>query len=176
MWPDDYRRLRDEGDYAVCRVDTRGTGSSEGVAVDEYPPAEAEDMCAVIAWLAEQDWCTGRGRHVRHARTPGSPRSTPAMLAPPALQARSCRMYATDDRYTDDIHFGGGIRKAIEFGYPLSMVALNALPPVPALAGEDWRERWLRRIDELVPWFGSIEEQTRRAVLAAGLACGPTTA
>ena len=24
--PGDYRRLRDEGDYAVCRVDMRGTG------------------------------------------------------------------------------------------------------------------------------------------------------
>ena len=35
VWPEDYRRLRDEGGYAVCRVDTRGTGSSEGVAVDE---------------------------------------------------------------------------------------------------------------------------------------------
>ena len=40
------------------------------------------------------------------------------------------------------------------------MVSMNALPPVPALAGEGWREQWLRRIDELVPWFGSIEEQS----------------
>ena len=31
---------------------------------------------------------------------------------------------------------------------------------MPALAGEGWREQWLRRIDELVPWFGSIEEQS----------------
>ena len=157
IWPDDYRRLRDEGDYAVCRVDTRGTGSSDGVAVDEYPASEAGDMCAVIAWLAEQPWCTGAvgmfgssyaGFAALHA----------AMRGPPALRA-IVPLYATDDRYTDDIHYGGGIRKAIEFNYPLSMVALNALPPVPALAGDEWRERWLRRIDELVPWYRSIEEQ-----------------
>ena len=157
VWPEDYRRLRDEGDYAVCRVDTRGTGSSDGVAVDEYPPSEADDMCAVIGWLAEQPWCTGAvgmfgssyaGFATLHA----------AMLGPPALRA-IVPLYATDDRYTDDVHYGGGIRKAIEFNYPLSMVALNALPPVPALAGDDWRERWLRRIDELVPWYRSIEEQ-----------------
>ena len=41
------------------------------------------------------------------------------------------------------------------------MVAMNALPPVPALAGEAMaRATGCRRIDELVPWFGSIEEQT----------------
>lgn len=157
VWPDDYRRLRDEGDYAVCRVDTRGTGTSDGVAVDEYPATEADDLCAVIAWLAEQAWCTGSvgmfgssyaGFATLHA----------AMLGPPALRAIA-PLYATDDRYTDDIHYAGGIRKAIEFNYPLSMVALNALPPVPALAGDDWRERWLARIDDLVPWYRSIEEQ-----------------
>jgi predicted acyl esterase len=156
VWPDDYRRLRDEGGYAVCRLDTRGTGSSEGVAADEYPPGEAEDVCAVIAWLAGQPWCIGTvgmfgssyaGFVTLHA----------AMLAPPALGA-IVPMYATDDRYTDDIHYGGGIRKAAELNYPLSMVALNALPPVPALAGEGWRERWLQRIDELVPWYRSLEE------------------
>lgn len=156
VWPEDYRRLRDEGGFAVCRVDTRGTGSSEGVAVDEYPPGEAEDMCAVIAWLAEQPWCTGAvgmfgssyaGFATLHA----------AMLAPPALRA-IVPLYATDDRYTDDIHYGGGIRKAAELNYPLSMVALNALPPVPALAGANWRERWLDRIDELVPWYRSLEQ------------------
>jgi uncharacterized protein len=157
VWPDDYRRLRDEGDYAVCRVDTRGTGTSDGVAVDEYPATEAGDMCAVIAWLAEQPWCTGSvgmfgssyaGFATLHA----------AMLGPPALRA-IVPLYATDDRYTDDIHYAGGIRKAIEFNYPLSMVALNALPPVPALAGDDWREKWLARIEDLVPWYRSIEEQ-----------------
>jgi len=121
VWPDVYRRLRDEAGYAVCRLDTRGTGTSEGVAVDEYPPGEAEDVCAVIAWLAGRPWCTGAvgmfgssyaGFATLHA----------AILAPPALRA-IVPMYATDDRYTDDIHYGGGIRKAAELNYPLSMVA-----------------------------------------------------
>src|SRR3954465_10382711 len=81
-----------------------------------------------------------------------------AMRRPPALQA-IIPMDATDDRYTDDIHFGGGVRKAIEFGYPLSMVSMNALPPVPSLAGPEWRTRWMRRIEEVEPWYSSIEEQ-----------------
>jgi uncharacterized protein len=55
----EYRRLRDQHGYAVCRVDLRGTGSSEGLATDEYPPGEQDDLCRVIAWLADQPWSTG---------------------------------------------------------------------------------------------------------------------
>jgi putative CocE/NonD family hydrolase len=157
VWPREYRRFRDEGDYAVCRLDVRGTGTSEGVAVGEYPPTEVEDLAEVIAWLAKQDWCTGSVGMYGSSYSGFNTIQT-AMQQPPALKA-IVPIYATDDRYTDDIHFGGGVRKAIEFGYPLFMVSMNALPPVPSLAGDDWRDRWIRRIDELVPWFGSIEEQ-----------------
>jgi hypothetical protein len=55
----EYLRLRDEFSYAVCRLDLRGTGSSEGVATDEYPAVEQRDLGDVIAWLAAQPWCTG---------------------------------------------------------------------------------------------------------------------
>ena len=157
VWPREYRRFRDEGDYAVCRLDVRGTGTSEGVAVDEYPPQEVEDLVEVIDWLARADWCTGSVGMYGSSYSGFNTIQT-AMRRPPALKA-IVPIYATDDRYTDDIHFGGGVRKAIEFGYPLFMVSMNALPPVPSLAGDDWRDRWLRRIDELEPWFGSIEEQ-----------------
>ena len=157
VWPEDYRRFRDEGDYLVCRLDVRGTGSSEGIAVGEYPAQEADDLCEVVAWLARQPWSTGAVGMFGSSYSGFNAIHT-AMRRPPALKA-IVATYATDDRYTDDVHFGGGVRKAIEFGYPLSMVALNALPPVPSLAGPDWRERWLRRIDELVPWFGALEEQ-----------------
>lgn len=45
--------------YAVCRLDLRGTGSSGGDATDEYPEAEQRDLAEVIAWLAAQEWCDG---------------------------------------------------------------------------------------------------------------------
>src|SRR3954469_15391106 len=157
VWADDYRRFRDEGDYAVCRLDVRGTGTSEGVAIDEYPPHEADDLCEVVDWLSRQEWCTGAVGMFGSSYSGFNTLHT-AMRRPPALKA-IVPVYATDDRYTDDIHFGGGVRKAIEFGYPLFMVTMNALPPVPSLAGDGWRERWLERIDELVPWFSSIDEQ-----------------
>ena len=152
-----YRRLRDEGDYAVCRVDLRGTGTSEGIAAGEYLALEQDDLCEVIDWLSRQEWCTGSVGMFGTSYSGFNTIQT-AMRRPPSLKA-IIPIYATDDRYTDDIHFGGGIRKVIEFGYPLFMVSMNALPPVPSLAGEDWRRLWLERVDELVPWFGSIEEQ-----------------
>ncbi len=157
VYADSYRRLRDEGDFAVCRLDTRGTGSSEGVATAEYPPQEGDDLCEVIAWLAQQPWCTGAVGMFGTSYSGFNSLQT-AMRQPPALKAVTA-IFATDDRYTDDVHFGGGVRKAMEFGYPLFMVSMNALPAVPSLAGPGWRERWLQRIDELEPWFGSIEEQ-----------------
>ena len=157
VWPEDHRRLRDEGDYAVCRLDVRGTGTSEGIALDEYPPGEPDDLSQVIQWLARQDWCTGSVGMFGTSYSGFNTIQT-AMRQPPALKA-IIPIYASDDRYTDDIHFGGGIRKALESGYPLFMVPMNALPPTPSLAGERWRELWLKRIEELQPWSNAIVEQ-----------------
>ena len=71
----EYERLADAG-YVVCRVDLRGTGSSEGIAKDEYPAVERTDMLTVIDWLATQAWSTGQRRHVRHQLLAASTRSS----------------------------------------------------------------------------------------------------
>jgi uncharacterized protein len=148
----EYRRLRDEGDFAVCRVDLRGTGSSEGVAEDEYARQEQLDLCEVIAWLAEEEWSNGNvGMY--GASYGGFNSFQVAMERPGALKA-IVPIYATDDRYTDDVHYMGGARRALDLtDYPLYMVAMNALPPVPAIAGEEWRQRWNERLETLRPWI-----------------------
>ena len=43
--------------FACVRLDVRGTGSSRGVAVDEYTEAEQHDGYDVVAWIAAQPWC-----------------------------------------------------------------------------------------------------------------------
>ena len=45
--------------YGVARVDIAGSGDSEGLIQDEYHKREQDDALEIIAWLAEQDWCTG---------------------------------------------------------------------------------------------------------------------
>src|SRR5680860_180622 len=155
----EYRRLCTEGDYVVARVDLRGTGSSEGVGTDEYPPQEQEDLCEVIAWLAEQPWST-RAVGMYGVSYGGFNSIQVAMERPPALKA-IIPIFATDDRYTDDVHFYGGVKKQLDFiDYPLYMVCMNALPPVPEIAGPNWRKLWLERLEALEPWLPRwIEEQ-----------------
>jgi uncharacterized protein len=156
----EYRRLRDEGGYAVVRVDLRGTGSSEGLAVDEYPEQEQGDLCEVIAWLASREWCSG-SIGMYGASYSGFNAIQVAMERPEALKA-IIAVYATDDRYHDDVHYWGGARRAMDFvDYPTYMVAMNALPPVPTIAGEGWREAWRARVEGLEPWMLRwLEEQT----------------
>jgi uncharacterized protein len=148
----EYERLLDEFGYAVCRVDLRGTGSSDGIATDEYPVREQDDLVAVIGWLADQAWCTGRVGMFGTSYS-GFNSIQVAMRRPPALRA-IVPIYATDDRYTDDVHFMGGARRLLDLvDYPSYMVAMNALPPVPEIAGDGWREEWLRRLDATEPWL-----------------------
>jgi predicted acyl esterase len=155
----EYERLCEEYGYAVARVDLRGTGSSEGTATDEYPASEQADLCQVIEWLAGQPWSTGAVGMYGTSYS-GFNSLQVAAERPPALKA-IIAIYASDDRYTDDVHYTGGTLKLLDLvDYPLYMVALNALPPVPAVAGPGWRERWRERVEGLEPWLLRwLEEQ-----------------
>jgi uncharacterized protein len=155
----EYVRLSEAG-YVVCRVDVRGTGTSEGVAEDEYPEIERRDMNEVIAWLASQDWCTGNVGMYGTSYS-GFNSIQVAMIRPPALKA-IIPIFATDDRYADDVHYFGGALKALDLvDYPTYMTGLNALPPVPSLYGDGWRAAWEQRVQENEPWvIRWLEEQT----------------
>lgn len=156
----EYERLCREGRFAVARIDLRGTGSSEGIAVDEYPPQEQADLTDVIAWLAGQDWCTGSVGMYGTSYS-GFNSIQVAAERPPELGAIAA-IYATDDRYTDDVHYTGGALRALDLlDYVLYMAAITVLPPVPSVFGDGWRDEWQRRIDECEPWLLRwLEEQT----------------
>jgi len=148
----EYSRLRDEFRYAVARVDLRGTGSSGGLATDEYPEQEQVDLLEVIAWLAAQPWCDGNVGMYGTSYS-GFNALQLACERPPALKA-VVAIYATDDRYTDDVHYTGGLLRWLDLvDYCHYMTPMNALPPVPAVWGAGWREEWLRRIDATEPWL-----------------------
>jgi len=147
----EYLRLRDEYHYAVCRIDVRGTGSSGGRATDEYPEAEQKDLAEAMTWLAAQEWCTG---HLGMYGTSYSGFNSLQMACerPPELKA-IIAIFATDDRYTDDVHYRGGALKFTDLlDYCSYMTSLNALPPVPAVWGDGWREEWHARLAEHEPW------------------------
>jgi uncharacterized protein len=140
--------------FATVRLDVRGSGNSDGIALDEYTAEEQRDGFEAVAWMAEQEWCTGRvgSWGVSYG---GFACIQLAALQPPALAAIA-PVYATDDRYTDDMHFSGGALCALELAhYPMRILALNALPPARGRDGsdEEFRERWLARIEATPPWI-----------------------
>jgi predicted acyl esterase len=148
----EYVRLRDEHGYAVARLDVRGTGSSGGRAVDEYPAQEQRDIAEVLTWIAAQPWCDG---NIGMYGTSYSGFNSLQMACerPPELKA-VVAIYATDDRHTDDVHYMGGLLKWIDIvDYPQYMTPMNALPPVPAVFGPAWRDEWHARIAEHEPWL-----------------------
>ncbi len=141
-----------ERGYVGCRLDVRGTGSSPGVARDEYTPEETQDGYDAVEWLAAQAWCSG-AVGMWGISYGGFTAIQVAALRPPHLKA-IIPMYATDDRYTDDVHWLGGCLAASEFAqYAVSQVGMNALPPRAAYRGADWEAEWQARLANTPPWL-----------------------
>ncbi|HEX9598522.1 MAG TPA: CocE/NonD family hydrolase [Gaiellaceae bacterium] len=143
--------------YAVARVDVRGTGASEGISTDEYLPQEQRDGYDTVEWLAAQPWCDGQVTMMGISYG-GFTALQVAALAPPHLTS-VVPMCFTDDRYTDDCHYRGGLlRKYYDLAfYGTFMIAFNALPPDPEWAGDDWARIWQQHLagDEpyLLEWL-----------------------
>ena len=121
--------------YILARVDIRGTGGSEGHAVDEYVAQEQVDGYDAIEWIAAQPWCDG---HVNMMGISygGFTALQVATLQPPHLTS-IIPVDFTDDRYTDDCHYRGGLlRMYYDIGwYGTRMIAWNAMPTGPDLRG-----------------------------------------
>jgi uncharacterized protein len=156
---DDWRANSDEArgrylaarGYALCRLDIRGTGSSPGIALDEYTALETQDGFDAVEWLAAQPWCNG-AVGMWGISYGGFTAIQVAKLRPPHLKA-IVPMYATDDRYLDDVHFVGGCATASELTqYAVSMIASNALPGRPSYRGEAWQAEWRERLEQTPVW------------------------
>ncbi len=148
-----------ERGYAFCRLDVRGTGSSEGIACDEYTQAETQDGYEVVEWLAAQSWCNGNAG-MWGISYGGFTSIQVASLQPPHLKA-IVPVYATDDRYIDDVHYVGGCLTVSELAqYAVSMVGMNAMPPRFDYT-PDWAEQWKQRLEQTPPWLLEwLQQQT----------------
>jgi putative CocE/NonD family hydrolase len=141
-----------ERGYAYARHDVRGTGSSGGVALDEYTEAETQDGHDVVEWLAGQSWCTG-SVGMWGLSYGGFTSIQVAATQPNGLKA-IVPIQATDDRYTDDVHYVGGALTVSELSqYAVSQVAMNAMPPLPRAWGEGWEARWRERLEATPVWL-----------------------
>ena len=145
----------------------RGTGSSPALPWTSTRPPKRDGYDAV-EWLAAQPWCNGNVG-MWGISYGGFTAIQVAMLQPPHLKA-IFPVYATDDRYTDDVHYIGGCLVVSELAqYAVSQVAMNA-PPKPEYAGSDWRSSGAR-LEQTPPWTRSNGCAARpTAPLAPGFA------
>lgn len=157
-----YRRrdntaARDESTYPVfaangiagVRVDLRGSGDSDGRYDDEYSETELRDACDVIAWIAEQPWCTG-AVGMMGISWGGFNALQVAAKRPPALKA-VISLASSVDRYNDDIHYRNGCHLGAHLNWAVTVVGYLSRPPDSAVVGERWRSMWLDRLDALEP-------------------------
>ncbi len=143
--------------FAALTVDVRGTGSSSGVATQEYSKEEIEDGVQIIDWASKQPWCNGNvGMYGKSYA--GFNSIQVAMKAPPALKA-IIPAYATDDLYTDDVHYMGGVPQIMEEMYGISVNARNVLPPTPLY--DIHSPEALERFDQ-EPWIMNWRRQQTR--------------
>lgn len=155
--------------YACLRVDLNGSGDSDGLFNDEYSETELTDGVAVIAWLRGQSWCNGQIGMIGISWG-GFNGLQLAYRQPPGLNA-VVTCCSTVDRYADDIHYMGGCLLTDNFNWGAQMTAYMTRPPDPAIH-EDWRERWLQRIDNL-PFSAArwLEHPSRDAFWQHGSVC-----
>ncbi|WP_333814352.1 CocE/NonD family hydrolase [Tabrizicola sp.] len=154
----DFMRLRDESmhpwfaaqGYAAIRIDMRGSGESDGVMPDEYLAQEQQDGVDAIAWIAAQDWCSGKVGIM--GKSWGAFTAVQiAALCPPALKA-IIPVMGTDNRYLEDIHYSGGTMMMDNLWWGSIMHAFNSRPPDPEIVGDRWREMWLERLEANDYW------------------------
>lgn len=156
--------------YASLRVDIRGSGDSGGLLTDEYLKLEQDDALAVIDWICAQPWSTGNVGMIGISWG-GFNGLQVAARQPVALKA-IITMCSTDDRYADDIHYVGGCMLSDNMIWAANMFGRLALPPDPALVGQQWKDMWLDRLHNtghwLEPW---LEHQHRDAFWKHGSVC-----
>jgi uncharacterized protein len=157
--------------YASARVDIAGTGDSEGLLDDEYVKREQDDALEILDHLCSQPWCTGLAGMIGNSWG-GFSGLQVAARRPPQLKAivTSC---STDDRYACDAHYNGGLVINDNFGWGGALFGYSALPPDPAVVGEDrWRQMWKDRLDDhknhAAEW---LKHQRRDAFWKQGSVC-----
>ncbi len=133
--------------YAAVRVDLRGTGDSDGLLRGEYLPQEQDDALEVLAWLADQPWCSGAVGMIGYSWG-GFNGLQIAARRPPQLKA-VITVASTDDRYLDDCHYMGGCLLGSDMlKWAASMLTYPLQPPDPRYRPGEWRDIWRSRLEQ----------------------------
>ena len=136
--------------YACLTVDMRGTGASDGAMAPPFSPSEREDAAAMLAWIAEQQWCNG-ATAMWGISYSGSTALAAASLQPPSLKA-IVPMHGTANEYWGFLR-PHGCRPGwwTEASWGPMMVLLSLLPPLARDPDRRWARVWHERLERLEP-------------------------
>ena len=156
---DDFTALRDEirhkyfagNGFTSIRVDIRGTGDSEGIIEDEYHISEQDDAIDIISWIENQSWSNGSVGMI--GKSWGGFNGLQVAARQPKALKTIISLCSTDDRYTDDVHYRGGVMMASDMlWWASTMFAYNARPPFPQFVGDRWYDMWIDRMENTPPF------------------------
>ena len=146
--------------FASLRVDTHGSGESDGILRQEFQRQEQDDALEMIAWVAAQPWCGGAVG--MFGKSWGAFAALQAALRrPPALKALVA-VCGGQDRYDESLHFTGGVPIVEQLWWSDTMQLFNLRPPDPAIVGARWEAMWRERLDAAEPWLGEWLKHPRR--------------
>lgn len=153
-----YRYFAGHG-YACIRVDTRGSGDSDGILTDEFTKQEADDGVEIVDWVSSQPWCSGPVGMMGKSWS-GFSALIVASRHPDALKA-IIPVCAGVDRYDQGLHYTGGCFLTDNLHWTTTMLMFNMRPPTREIVGDKFEKIWQQRLDENEPWIVNwMEHQT----------------
>jgi len=134
--------------FACVRLDTRGTGDSSGCIDDEYSQKGLDDISSAVEWASAQPWCDGQV--VLMGVSWGGIAALQAAAFPSPSLAGVIAMCATEERFSDDMHYMGGSLLTANLSWGAWMMHTVAQPPNPK-CGLEGPASWLERLEGLQP-------------------------
>lgn len=144
-------------------LDVRGTGDSQGVALDEYSFEELADSANVIAAIIQQPW--SNGQIVMHGKSYSGCTALQTLALGLSAVVSAFVVHATDDRWETDVHWWGGVKTVGDWlQYATEMTSFNMLPSASdpnCREPHPWVLNWLTKHPEY--WKrGSISAEAHR--------------
>jgi hypothetical protein len=149
--------------YEVVAADLVGTGGSSGVKSHPLDAGEGEEVAAIVEWLADREWTTGRVGMVGKSYG-GWTQLFAAERGPDALEA-IVPIMPPFSAYDDSRYPGGAMSLKHAGGWLPQMHTFAALPPSYRDDEGRWAEVWRERLEALSehePWlFDQLRNETK---------------
>ncbi|GMG20155.1 unnamed protein product [Ambrosiozyma monospora] len=155
---------------ASLRIDMRGATNSGGVLVDEYLKQEQDDALDAFDWIVKQKW--SNGNIAMFGKSWGGFNGLQVAARQHSALKTIITLMSTDDRYSDDVHYRGGNFMASDMlWWGSTMFVYAPRPQDKKIAGDGWKENWLKRLDNEPMVKNWVTHQTRDDYWKHGSIC-----